>query len=134
MLRLFAFVKEMNDYTDSLPNADLYDIQDEAIRIWQMRENQKEREELGAFQAFDRSGKFILYDRSIELEQSINDSFLEEQIPIKVSVRQINIHAPFFGKVPTRTFEIVVLDTAVSEAIDPIVTKFIETEQARELL
>jgi hypothetical protein len=61
----------------------------------------------------------------------VNDHLRENEHPIRVAVSRININLPL-GRVPTATYEVVVLDNAIHEAQDPLWQKKIEDEAIRE--
>lgn len=111
---------EMYEYTSRLPNIKVEEIKENAIFIWENRSGEDMREEWGSFQAFDRHGNtYFKSDIAKDLELNLNEQLLEEGYPIKLSVRQLSV-STLIGKVPTQTFEIVVLDNSRSEAQDPI--------------
>ena len=117
---------DIDDYTSSLPGAYKNDICNAAIEIWENRTSDQRREEWGTFQAFDKFGIPALRGYlAQELELNVNELLQEEGYSIKISVRQISVSVPPF-RVPTQTFEIVVLDNSQSEAEDPVKDWLIE--------
>ena len=89
----------------SLNNVDLYSIRQQALEVWE-QQNDKSREEIGIFQAFDFSLASIFFpftDFARENFESLINASLENE-PIKIELTQQKI-----GGVSTATFEIRVL-------------------------
>lgn len=132
MLRYLNSTLELIEYVNELPCATASDVLSKSLELWQEYVGEKQREEYGAFQIFDRLGfGFWKHDHAKELEISVNDHLRENEHPIRVAVSRININHPL-GRVPTATYEVVVLDNAIHEAQDPLWQKKIEDEAIRE--
>lgn len=116
---------ELWEYTLNLPDFESSEIKEVAIRIWENRkENEQKQEEFGAFQVYGRFVNIFLGEEMArELELQLNDELEQEGFPIKLSIRQINISG-----MPTQTFEIIILDNSDYEAVDPILTRLIEEQ------
>jgi hypothetical protein len=125
---------DMYDYIDRLPCADITTLRDKILEISESSSFDTMREEIGTFQFFDRHCTTLWNkDAASELEISLNEHFKEEGHPIAVQIARFYMHSPFFpGKIPSLTYEVVILDNSFFESIDPLSTKIIEDQEKFE--
>ncbi len=120
--------KEINDYTHRLPNANLNEVLDVVLPIWENRELGVIRREWGTFQIFHKhSNPCFGQEAASELELKVNDYLKENSFPLAISIQQICVCLPPFPfRVPTQTYEVVIFDNSISEAQDPLIDWIIE--------
>jgi hypothetical protein len=125
----YTVMQEFEEYRNGLLKAEAPSIFDRALEIWEKRTREAKREEWGTFQVYDEFGSiYFRGDRAIEnLEGNLNELLQKEGYPIKVCINQIYMSLPIYPyKVPTPTYEVVVLDNCRSEAQDYMTDWIIE--------
>jgi hypothetical protein len=129
MTRYLDIFLDIEEYKSRLPKATRQEIMDVAISMWENRELDETRREYGVFQAFDKAGEsFVNADLAKELELTINHQLEQYGYPIRLAIQQAKLSLPLF-RVPTQTYEIVVLDNTFFESMDPMIDWMIENRQ-----